>query len=237
MNFTVRLAAPLFALLVLGSACARQPSAPPPALGALIQSYEREVEPYYPITASELGRRRYDRVLANDIGAEYLSGLKEICSRYREGLRRLDAATLPQKERLTYDVFAYGLDRCLQSLTYPWQLLPVNQVGFSWPTRFPIMGAGKGVHPFKTVQNYEDFLGRVDGFVAWMDTAVANMRTGQTLGITLPRDLALKIIPQLDAQIVDDPRQSLFYEPVKNFPPSFDEASKRTLEARYRQAI
>ena len=238
MNFTGRLAALLLTLLVLGSACARQLSAPPPpTLAALIRSYEREVDPYYPFTASELGRQQYDRVLANDISAEYLGGLKEICSRYRESLRRLDAATLTPKERLTYEVFAYRLDRCLESLTYPWQLLPVNQVGFSWPTRFPIMGAGRGIHPFKTVKNYEDFLGRVDGFVVWMDTAVANMRTGQAVGITLPRDLALKVIPQLDAQIVDDPRQSLFYEPIRNFPPSFDEASKRTLEERYRQAI
>jgi len=240
MNFTSRLAAPLFTLLVLGSACARQssaPSPPPTTLAGLIRSYEREVEPYYPITASELGRRQYDRVLANDIGAEYLRGLKEICSRYREDLRRLDASTLPPKERLTYDVFAYRLNRCLEGFTYPWQLLPVDQVGFSWPARFPIMGAGKGVHPFKTVENYEDFLGRVDGFVVWMDTAVANMRAGQAVGITLPRDLALKVISQLDAQIVDDPRQSLFYEPIKNFPLSFDEASKQTLEARYRQAI
>ena len=238
MIFIGRLAAPLFTLLVLGSACARQPpTPPPPTLAGLIRSYEREVEPYYPIAASELGRRQYDRVLANDIGAEYLRGLKEICSRYREDLRRLDPAPLPPKERLTYDVFAYRLDRCVEGFTYPWQLLPVNQVGFGWPTRFPIMGAGKGVHPFKTVENYEDFLGRVDGFVVWMDTAVANMRAGQALGITLPRDLALKVIPQLDAQIVDDPPQSLFYEPIKNVPPSFDEASKRTLEARYRQAI
>ena len=99
------------------------------------------------------------------------------------------------------------------------------------------MGAGKGVHPFKTVRNYEDFLGRVDGFVVWMDTAIANMRIGLERGITLPRDLTLRVIPQLDAQIVDDPRASLFYEPIKNSPASFDEASRRALEEQYLLAI
>jgi uncharacterized protein (DUF885 family) len=99
------------------------------------------------------------------------------------------------------------------------------------------VGAGKGVHPFKTVGNYEDFLGRVDGFVVWMDTAIANMRTGLERGITLPRDLVLRVIPQLDAQVVGDPRASLFYEPIKNMPPSFDEASRRMLEEKYLKAI
>jgi uncharacterized protein (DUF885 family) len=229
--------AALLALLVLSGGCARPAASPPTALAGLIRSYERDVAPYYPITASELGQREFDRVLANDIGADYLRGLEEICTRYREDLRHVDAATLLPKERLTYDVFAYRLDRCVEGFAYPWQLLPVNQVGSSWPSRFPIMGAGKGVHPFKTVRNYEDFLGRVDGFVVWMDTAIVNMRTGQERGITLPRDLALRVVPQLDAQIVDDPRASLFYEPIKNFPPSFDEASRRMLEERYRKAI
>ena len=225
------------ALLVLGAACIRPAASPPPTLAQLIQSYEREVAPYYPFAASERGERQYDRVLANDIGADYLRGLQEICTRYREDLRRLDASTLPPKDRLTYDVFTYRLERCVESLAFPWQLLPVNQVGFTWPSRFPIVGAGKGVHPFKTVRHYEDFLGRVGGFVVWMDTAIANMRTGLDRGITLPRDLVLRVIPQLDAQIVDDPRVSLFYEPIKNLPPSFDEASRRMLEEKYLLAI
>jgi uncharacterized protein (DUF885 family) len=99
------------------------------------------------------------------------------------------------------------------------------------------VGTGKGIHPFKTVRNYEDFLGRVDGFVVWMDTAIANMRIGLERGITLPRDIVLRVIPQLDAQIVDDPRASLFSEPIKQFPPSFDEASRRMLEEKYLPAI
>ena len=70
----------------------RRPAAD--AAGRSSRSYERETAPYYPFTASERGLHQYDRVLANDIGADYLRGLKEICTRYREDLRRLDAATL-----------------------------------------------------------------------------------------------------------------------------------------------
>ena len=49
---TQRLA--LLAVLVLGGACARPAVSPPtPSLGQLIQGYERETSPYYPLTASE----------------------------------------------------------------------------------------------------------------------------------------------------------------------------------------
>ena len=233
---TQRLA--LLAVLVLGGACVRPAVSPPtPSLGQLIQGYERETSPYYPLTASERGLHQYDRVLANDIGDDWIRGLKEICTRYRGELRRVDAGALSAKARVTYDVFAYRLDLCVESFAYPWTLVPVNQVGFSWPTRFPILGAGRGIHRFKTVQNYEDFLGRVDGFVLWMDTATANMRLGQARGITLPRDLVLRVIPQLDAQIVANPETSLFWEPIKHFPSSFDDAARRMLEAKYRRAI
>ena len=86
-------------------------------------------------------------------------------------------------------------------------------------------------------ENYEDFLGRIDGFVTWVDTAIANMRVGMERGITHPREAMLKVVPQLDPHIVDDPRASLFYEPIRNFPPAFDEDTRRALEGAYLTAI
>jgi uncharacterized protein (DUF885 family) len=211
--------------------------APPPALAELVRSYDREITPYHPFTASEAGLHRYYRVLANDIGDAYRRGMRALCTRYQTELEKVEAATLAAQERLTYDLFAYRLDACLTGLQFSWHLLPVNQVGRSWPSRFPIVGAGRGSHPFRTAQNYEDFLGRVDGFVTWMDQAIANMRLGVDRGVTHPRHVMLALVPQLDAQIVDDPQASLFYEPVRNFPASFDEATRRGLTVKYRTAI
>jgi uncharacterized protein (DUF885 family) len=218
-------------------ACAGRPAGPPPALGDLVRSYDREITPYHPFTASEAGLRQYDRVLANDIGAEYRSGMQALCTRYQADLKKIEPAALTDQERLTFDILAHRLDSCLTGFNFDWYLLPVDQVGQSWPSRFPIVGAGRGSHPFKTARNYEDFLGRIDGFVTWMDTAIGNMRLGMDRGITQPRAAMLKLIPQLDAQIVDDPEKSLFYEPVRNFPASFDDETRRALTAKYRAAI
>jgi uncharacterized protein (DUF885 family) len=206
-------------------------------LADIVRSYEREVTPYFPFVASDRGLRQYDSVLANDISEEYRSGLRSICMRHRDDLRRVDTSTLSEPQRLTHDIFEHRLDGCLENLDLPWHLLPINQVGFSWPSRFPTVGSGKGVHPFRTTQNYEDFLGRIDGFVAWVDTAIINMKTGLERGITYPRDVMLRVVPQLQAQIVTDARTSAFYEPIRTFPAAVDDDARRRLTAAYEEAI
>jgi uncharacterized protein (DUF885 family) len=235
----VRKVLPVALLLAIAvvTGCVRRAVEAPASLARLVQAYEREVAPYFPFTASEAGLSHYDRVLANDIGEEYRHGLERLCSRYRQELGRIDRSALSDQDGLTHDIFDSRLATCVERFRFSWHLLPVNQVGQSWPSRFPIVGMGKGQHPFKTVRNYEDFLGRIDGFVVWVDTAIANMRMGIARGITQPGDAMLKVVPQLDAQIVEDPRASAFYEPVKNFPGDFDENTRRTLTDKYLEAI
>jgi uncharacterized protein (DUF885 family) len=227
---------PVLTLLAM-HACARPLGEPAPPLGDLVARYEREITPYYPISASEAGLRQYDRVLANDIGQAHRRSLHALCARYLAEVRRIDPATLAGGARLDRDLFERELSTCVDSFRFPWHLLPINQVGHTWPSRFPVMGSGRGTHPFRTVQNYRDFLGRIDGFVTWMDTAIANMRVGAERGITHPRDAMARVLPQLDAHIVSDPTTSVFYEPIRNLPADFDEASRRALTASYVNAI
>lgn len=228
--------AALSSVLIASHACVTRGAALPPTLAQVVDSYHRGTAPYFPFTASERGARQYDRFLANDISEEYRRGLADVCGRHRGRLRRIDPSPLSDQERLTYEIFDYNLTTCLERLGFPWHLMPVNQLD-SWPIRFPIVGAGKGTHPFRTVRNYDDFLGRIDGFVAWVDTAIANMRVGMARGITLPRAVMLRVVPQLETQIVDDPRASVYYEPVRNFPKGFGDDDRRQLEERYREAI
>ena len=227
----------IVATALVAQACASRSTEPAPRLGDLVRNYDRDVTPYYPFPASEAGLRQYDRVLANFIGEEYRAGMAALCSRYLGQLRRIDAAALDEPRRVTRDIFEFNLAICEERLRQPWHLLPIDQVGRSLPSEFAVIGAGRGVHPFKTPQNYEDFLGRVDGFVTWIDTAIANMRTGIERGVTQPRPIVLKVVPQLDAHIVTDPRASVFYQPIANFPADFDEQTRRVLTDKYLTAI
>jgi len=229
--------AALATIVVVAHACATTAPGPPPrSLAEILGAYSRESAPFYPITASEAGNRRFDSVLANDIGEEYRRGLGEMCTRYRDEASRLDPRTLSENDRLTHELFLHRMEECIGDLKYPWYLLPVSQIG-GWPQAFPTFGGGRGLHPFRTVRNYDDFLGRVDSFVEWVDTAIANMRIGMSRGIVQPRVVILKLIPQLEAQIVDDPTASAFYEPIRRFPGDFDDATRARLDATYRTMI
>lgn len=228
----------LFAGLLAAFPAWAQPAAETAqTLDLLFRNYERESAPYFPFTASENGDQAYDGVVANNLSDAYRAGLSGLGTAYLKQLHAIDRATLDPQRRLGYEIFEYDLRQLIESFDYPWHLLPIDQVGSSLPSRFAIMGAAKGSHPFRTIRNYEDFLKRVDGFVVWVDTAIENMRIGAARGVTQPRDLMLKVIPQLDAQIVADPRASLFYEPVRSFPEGVDEQARRTLTAKYLAAI
>jgi uncharacterized protein (DUF885 family) len=224
--------------LALG-ACAPVASGrgPAPTLGEVLGSWERQTGAYFPFNASERGARQFDRVLANDIGEAYRRGLGVLCADHLAMVRRVDVDALGEEDRVTRDVLDFRLAACVEGLTFPWHLMPVNQTGSSWPSRFPILGAGRGQHRFATVQNYDDFLGRIDGFVAWMDTAVANMREGMARGLTQPRVVMERVLPQLDAQLVDAPEASLFWEPIRTLPTGFDAETRHRLTTAYRHAI
>ncbi len=113
----------VLSLAIASEACARRATGPTVSLPELVRSYDREVTPYYPLTASEVGLDQYDRVFANDIGAQYREGLRELCARYRQDLRRVDRAALSAGELLTHDIFENRLDTCVESLGLPWHLL------------------------------------------------------------------------------------------------------------------
>ena len=106
-----------------------------------------------------------------------------------------------------------------------------------FPNFFAQMGSGTNIQPFKTVQDYDNFLSRIDGFVVWMDQAITNMREGIGQKIVRPRVLMERTLPQLAAHIVDDVEQSIFYRPVKTFPEGFAQADQDRLTTAYRKAI
>ncbi len=141
-------------------------------------------------------------------------------SLYRETLEQLaavDRSALAPAERLFDQILDRLLRLRLEGDRFPSHLLPVRQLG-SLVIEFPLTGSGGGIHPFKTVADYDSFLQRIDGFVIWVDSAIANMREGIQRGVVQPRAVIEPTLTQLDAIIVDDPQQSLFYQPIQRMP-------------------
>ncbi|HEX5872147.1 MAG TPA: DUF885 family protein [Longimicrobium sp.] len=245
---------PFAALCLAAAACATQqapapasvsPAAPAPAnasadanaqLDALAEAYWDAGIALSPVAATSTGDNRYNHLytvgFAPDVRAQYQALTRE----YEGRLQAIDRDALDTEHQLTYEIFRRDLEENRQGEQFPSHLVPLNQF-FNFTASFAQMGSGTGIHPFRTVDDYEDFLGRIRGFEQAIDITIANLREGIAKGIVQPRVLMERVLPQLSAHVVEDPTTSLFYGPITNLPAEFSAADRARLTAEYTAAI
>jgi len=202
----------------------------------LVDQYFEENLELNPVTATFIGDHRYDDRLANSIGPEHRAADLAMERRYLAALGEIDPAELEGQNLLTYEGFRLGREEAIQGYEFPGHLLPVNQM-FSIPSLVAMLGSGRSAQPFATVADYDNFLGRIDGFVVWVDQAIMNMREGVEKGVVQPCVIMEKVLPQLAAQVVDDVEQSLFWGPVGRMPDGFSEDERARLTESYGLAV
>jgi len=205
-------------------------------LADLVDAYFEEQLKLNPLLATSIGDPRYNDRFEVTISPEWRARDEKLERDYLERIKSIDPARLSGQDALTYEIFKSAREREIEGFRFPGHLIPVNQF-YSVPNSFAQLGSGNGLHPFKTVKDYEDFLQRVNGFVAWTDQAIVNMRDGIAKGYTLPKVLVERTLPQLAAQLVEKPEDSLYWGPIANLPATFTEAERQKLAAAYRAAI
>jgi uncharacterized protein (DUF885 family) len=198
--------------------------------------FERELA-LNPLLATSIGDDRYNDRLPNYLGAHWR---QEYAAHNREFLDRVleidPEALATSQDRLTWETFRYDRETELTGFEYPDHLQPIDQF-YSVPNQFVQLGSGSSIQPFKTVDDYDDFLGRVDDFVVLMDQAIENMRTGMDRGIVQPQILMERVLPQLESQFADKVEESTFWNPIEEMPEDFGAADRERLTAAYRSAI
>jgi len=205
-------------------------------LNELVEAYFEVQLELRPLLATSIGDRRYNDRYPVSISPDYRARAEQVERDYLARVQQIDPGRLSGQDLLSYEMFKSAREREIEGYRYPQHLIPINQF-YSAPNGFAQLGSGAGMQPFVTVEDYENFLGRVDGFVAWTDQAIVNMREGVRKGYTLPRVLTERVLPQLQAQVVERPEDSIFWGPVSRMPASFSPADRERLSAEYRAAI
>lgn len=205
-------------------------------LDTIVENYFDESLEMNPVYATFIGDHRFDDRLPNMLGPEFREQALELEREYLEKVRHIDASLLEGQDRITYDVFKLNREWAIEGAQFPAHLVPVNQF-YSLPNFFAVLGSGQSAQPFNTVEDYENWLGRIDGFEVLMRQAVTNFREGVRQGVVLPKAIVEKVIPQLDAHIVEDVEKSIFWKPVAGMPESFSTADRERLAAAYEIAI
>jgi uncharacterized protein (DUF885 family) len=219
-----------------GAAAAAPASAESVKLQRVFDDYFEEYLQLNPILATSIGDPRYNDRFVVSISPAGRAADEKLVRDYLVRIGTVDRSRLAGQDLLSYEVFKSAREREIGRFRFPDQLIPLNQF-YSVPNSFAQLGSGNGLQPFKTVKDYDDFLKRVDGFAAWIDQAIVNMREGVARGYTLPQVLAERVLPQLDAHIVARPEDSLYWGPVRNLPADFSTADRERLTAAYRAAI
>ena len=205
-------------------------------LNALFDEYFEEVLKQNPILATSIGDPRYNDRFVVAIGPEAIAVDEKLQRDALERIRTIDRSLLSGQDLLSYDVFKSARELDIEGFRFRGELIPFNQF-YSTPNMFVQLGSGNGLQPFKTVKDYDDFLKRLDGLVRWSDQAIVNMREGIRGGYTLPKILAERTLPQLQAQVVARAEDSAFWGPIKNIPADFPAADRERLTAAYKSAI
>lgn len=236
-----------FGALVLGLVCSMSTYAENPSQDSLQnpgqESMYKIMEDYFEASlklnsnpAIFQGDYRFNDRYVNDLTDEYMQKRHELNTHYLKLMKEIDQNTLLAEDQNSYNLFVWDRQLDLEQEKFSADLLPLNQF-YSIPNSFAQLGSGEGAQPFKTPQDYDNFLKKMDGFVDWMDSAKLKMNQGIKQQIVLPAALVKKIIPQLKAMLVNHVTDSIFWVPIKNMPVSIQGEEKRRITQAYKIAI
>lgn len=248
----------LVCIAVLGAGgCEYEPAPPPPleetpspliaplkANNAAAVKLYQVVETYFdqylalnPIFATELGDHRFDDHFGDYASASWMADSLGIEQESLERLAAVDPKQLSGEDLISYEAFKRQRELNIGGYRYPSELLAIDQFN-NWANVFAQLGSGKGAHPFRTTRDYDNFLARMDGFVSWTEQVINNLRAGVSKGVVLPKVVVVRTLPQLEAFArLENPRDTVFWQPLLNFPAGPSVADRQRLLKAYDEKI
>ncbi|HRX89238.1 MAG TPA: DUF885 family protein [Steroidobacteraceae bacterium] len=226
----------IVAILGAGVAEAAGKDAPTAQLEQLYAEFWEENLALNPLRATFVGDPRYNDRLPNFLSSDYQRTMREFQQRYLNRARAVGSDDLAGQARLSYEIFLRDRAMALEGMQFPDRLQPIDQFG-SVASLIAQLGSGTNAQPFVTVADYDNWLRRAGQVPTLFDQAIANMREGIAQGVVQPRVLMVKVLPQLDALIVDEPEKSVFWGPIDMLPEGFSAADRVRLTAAYRALV
>ncbi len=228
----------LLACVIVFAACKNETTQEEPVsmsaeFNTLLDNYYEDGLKLNPVQATFAGDNRYNDQFPNPLAQETIDKLRAHFESYKEQVSAYDDASLTKSEQLSKAILLWECDINLSGFDFKKpDYMPIDQM---WSLNLGAgqLASGASAQPFKTVEDYNNWLKRLEGYLDWMASAEANMKEGMTKGYVLPKSLIVKVLPQLKAMTTENLDQHLFFQPVKNFPEDFSEEDKNTLTEAY----
>lgn len=205
------------------------------AFDSLTENYYQEGLKLNPLSATFQGDNRYNDTLPNFLSDKYEQGLREYYTHYQSQLMEYTDDNLSDDQKMTKAVLKWECDINLEGLEFE-DYTPIDQM---WSMNLMVgqLAGGTSAQPFKTVEDYDNWLSRLDDYGEWLASAKTKMEAGIKAENVLPKSLIKKVLPQLAGVTEPALDDNLFYSPVKNFPEGFSDTDKDRLAKAYGSLI
>ena len=206
------------------------------AFSTMLDDYYEDGLKLSPINATFAGDSRYNNSFPNTLSDAFVADVKTYYTSYLKKLGHYNDTDLSESEKMSKAILKWDCEINLNRLNFNQDLVPIDQM---WSVNLMVgqLASGSSAQPFNTVEDYNNWLKRLDGYVQWLASAESKMKEGIQSDYVLPKSLIVKVIPQLEALTIEDLDQHLFYSPVKNFPEGFSAEEKNELTQVYTKAL
>ena len=218
-------------------------------IDSLFKDYYTFKKRINPLEATKAGFNEYNDQLANYISAPYKKDLIDSYTRFLNELKKYDSTMVTPSQWMSMRVMAWdcnikreGLTNAIATIASPmydmptFELFPLMQIQ-SLHLYFSQLASGNSLQPFHTINDYDNWLKRVDAYLPFLDTCMARMNLGIARGVVLPKVLIKKMIPQLDEFVQVPVQKHLFFSPILLMPSDFPEDEKKRLTNAYTEMI
>lgn len=182
-----------------------------PGLKSLADRYWEASMERNPTAATDLGDYRFnDRLFDLSEGARLRWDQAQ--GGFLKEVQALPTNRLSPEDRLTRNLLKRTLqDGLLEFADQKHQYLPLDPLDGP-QIKFPLILVSQ---PFRNAEDYRAYISRLRSFPKQIDDLIVNLRKGMSLGITAPRVIILKVLPQIRTHIVEDPVKSEFHKPLQ----------------------
>ncbi|AOW21855.1 DUF885 domain-containing protein [Urechidicola croceus] len=201
------------------------------AFAELLSNYNDESYKYFPLNATFEGLEGYNSQFPNVLSDEFNTELKAYYTKTKDALAKINDVELSDTEKLSKAVLNWDCDINLKALSFE-DYTPINQM---WTVNLMMgqLASGTSAQPFKTVEDYNNWLTRVDGYLVWLNSAEEKMREGIKVGHVLPKSLIKKVIPQFEGLATGEVSDHLFFTPAKNIPEEISFVERKNIMDPY----
>jgi uncharacterized protein (DUF885 family) len=227
MNLSTTLRTLCVLILFSNEVTASDPARADVAFEKLVETHWKNTLAARPFLAASLGDKNSANQLP-DVSLAQQQKLAKDSANILSSLSAMDSSRLSNANQTNLEILKRLLNDDAQEFKHKTYLIPIsNRSGFHM--QFAEMHKSL---PFKTAQDYRNYLDRLDKFGQYTDQHIALLTAGILAGNVLPSVVLQGYEETITAHIVQDATKSLLYSPLRIFSAELSNTEKRKLQER-----